>query len=55
MADTDEQMAKVKLLLNEYKPGSDMSVPDPWHGGADGFEEVFQLVEAACDTIIATR
>jgi protein-tyrosine phosphatase len=55
MADTDEQKAKVKMLLNEYKPGSDMSVPDPWYGGVDGFEEVFQLVEAACDNIIATR
>ncbi|MBL4578103.1 MAG: low molecular weight phosphotyrosine protein phosphatase [Flavobacteriales bacterium] len=51
-AETDDERAKVKLLLNEYKPGSDMSVPDPWHGGTDGFERVFQLVDAACDNII---
>ena len=55
MADNEAQRAKVKLLLNEYRPGSDMSVPDPWYGEADGFEEVFQLVEAACDNIIANR
>ena len=52
LADNKEQIAKVKLLLNEYKPGSDMSVPDPWYGGADGFEEVFQLVDAACENLI---
>lgn len=51
-AESDEQRARVKLLLNEYKPGSDMPVPDPWFGGAEGFEEVFQLVDAACDNII---
>ena len=51
-ADNDEQRAKVKLLLNEYKPGSDMAVPDPWFGGAEGFETVFQLVDAACDNIV---
>jgi len=51
-AETDAERAKVKLLLNEYKPGSDMAVPDPWYGGTDGFERVFQLVDAACDNII---
>ena len=48
----DADREKVKLLLNEYKPGSDMSVPDPWYGGSEGFERVFQLVDAACDNIV---
>jgi protein-tyrosine phosphatase len=55
LADTEEQKDRVKLLLNEYKPGSDMSVPDPWHGGDNGFETVFQLVKAACDNIIVNK
>ncbi|MBL4752976.1 MAG: low molecular weight phosphotyrosine protein phosphatase [Flavobacteriales bacterium] len=52
LADSEDHRLKVKLLLNEFKPGSNMSVPDPWFGGSDGFEEVFQLVDAACDNII---
>lgn len=55
MAGTEEHKTKVKLLLNEFNPGSDMSVPDPWHGGDNGFEKVFQLVEAACDNIITNK
>ncbi len=26
----------------------DLDVPDPYYGGADGFDEVFELVRAAC-------
>lgn len=35
-------LGKLRLLL----PGAD--VPDPYYGGAQGFEEVLDLVEAAC-------
>jgi len=39
-------------LLREFDPGSDgapdLDVPDPYYGGADGFEDVLDLVEAAC-------
>ena len=34
--------AKLRLFL----PGAD--VPDPYYGGAEGFEQVLDLVEAAC-------
>jgi len=27
-------------------------VPDPYYGGADGFEKVFALVDAGCDALI---
>jgi low molecular weight protein-tyrosine phosphatase len=38
-------------LLRSFDPASppDAPVPDPYHGGADGFEEVLDLCEAACD------
>ena len=39
-------------LLREFDPASvaagDLDVPDPYYGGADGFERVLDLVEAAC-------
>ena len=34
--------AKLKLLLQEA------DVPDPYYGGPEGFEQVLDLVEAAC-------
>jgi protein-tyrosine phosphatase len=39
-------------LLREFDPQSagapDLDVPDPYYGGADGFELVLDQVEAAC-------
>ena len=42
---------KVKLILNEIYPEQNMSVPDPYYGGDDGFENVYKLLDAACETI----
>ena len=52
MASNDEQTAKVKMILNESSPGSDQNVPDPYYGGRDGFETVYQLLDEACDVIV---
>jgi protein-tyrosine phosphatase len=39
-------------LLREFDPASegalDLDVPDPYYGGARGFDDVLDLVEAAC-------
>jgi protein-tyrosine phosphatase len=46
--------AKVRLL-REFDPGAagdDLSVPDPYYGGPDGFSTVFELVDAACRGLI---
>lgn len=41
---------KVKLILDEL--ASDIiNVPDPYYGGTSGFENVFQLLNKACDKI----
>jgi low molecular weight protein-tyrosine phosphatase len=50
-----QERAKVRLL-REFDPASaggaadagDLDVPDPYYGGEDGFDEVFELVQAAC-------
>ncbi len=49
LARTDEDKAKVRLL-RAFDPSSprDAEVPDPYYGGASGFEDVFDLCEAAC-------
>jgi protein-tyrosine phosphatase len=50
IAPTDEDEAKVHML-REFDPMStpdDLDVPDPYYGGASGFDDVIDLVEAAC-------
>jgi len=51
MARNDEDIAKVKLILNEITPNQNKSVPDPYYGGDKGFESVFQMLDEACDKI----
>lgn len=46
----DAEAAAKARLLREFDPASasDLDVPDPYYGGADGFDRVLDLVEAAC-------
>ena len=43
---------RVKLFLEELKPGSGASVPDPWYGDATGYQPVFELIQSCCNVII---
>ncbi|HIP36583.1 MAG TPA: low molecular weight phosphotyrosine protein phosphatase [Crocinitomix sp.] len=52
LAETKEDREKVKLFLNELHPQSNMPVPDPYFGGEQGFEKVFNLVDETTDKII---
>ena len=49
MAFTQEDRNKIHLL-REFDPlgGEGVSVPDPYYGGIDGFEEVYQVIERSC-------
>jgi protein-tyrosine phosphatase len=48
-APTREDAAKVRLLREfDRAAGGDLDVPDPYFGGPDGFEDVFDMVERAC-------
>lgn len=47
----DEAKSKVKLILNELFPNENVDVPDPYYGGQDGFENVFDMLNEACDVI----
>ncbi len=54
LAEDEQQRAKVRLL-REFDPQSesDVDVPDPYYGGAGGFDEVLDLVQAACEGLLA--
>ena len=44
--------SKVHLLMNEFHPGGDEDVPDPWYGPEPGYHKVYALIDAAADRII---
>ena len=46
-----EDMNKVNLILEALEDQNPTEVPDPYYGGHDGFEHVFQLLDKACDAI----
>lgn len=54
MAGSEEERAKVMCAADfmTRHPGHD-TVPDPYYGGADGFELALDLIEDACDGIIS--
>lgn len=52
LATTEVDKARVKIILNEIEPGANNPVPDPYYGGQDGFEHVFDLLDQATDKII---
>ena len=43
------------MLFRSFDPKSngDQDVPDPYYGGARGFEEVYRMVERTCPPILA--
>ncbi len=61
-APSEEARAKVRLL-REFDPSSergelggdglDLDVPDPYYGGERGFDHVLDLLEAACEGLLA--
>lgn len=51
LAQTEEQRNKIAMIMNFLHPGEDRDVPDPYYHN-NLFEEVYQMLNAACDQII---
>ena len=49
-----ENSSKIKLLLTYAESVSSREVPDPYGQGIAGFEVVFNLIEQACQGLLAT-
>ena len=61
LAPDEDARARVRLL-REFDPasalssgahGGELEVPDPYYGAERGFDEVFELVHAACEGLLA--
>ena len=51
LARDEKDRNKVDVILNESNPKSFQSVPDPYYGGENGFQDVYEMLEEACDII----
>lgn len=48
----DEHQAKVRRLTEFCQTLTNQVIPDPYYGGTNGFEDVLDLVEDACEGLI---
>lgn len=51
LARTNDDKSIVQLILNETHPTKNLAVPDPYYGGNQGFENVYTMLEEACEII----
>ncbi|MGN6372094.1 MAG: low molecular weight protein-tyrosine-phosphatase [Solirubrobacteraceae bacterium] len=53
----DERAREKVRLLREFDPASaqadDLDVPDPYHGGPEGFDRVLDMLHRACENLLA--
>ncbi len=45
-------LAKADYLMNVLEPQNNIEVPDPYYGGKDGFNLVYQMLDQACQKIV---
>ncbi len=50
-ARNETDRSKVEMILNLVDHGSNNEVPDPYYGGSNGFENVYQMLDEACEVI----
>lgn len=51
LAKNKTELQKVKMILDEVNLSQNLSVPDPYYGGEKGFENIYQLLDEACERI----
>jgi protein-tyrosine phosphatase len=51
LAQNETQKNKVQLILNAIFPDENVDVPDPYYGVANGFNQVYQMLDEACGVL----
>lgn len=52
MASTREQRDKVRLIMDVVYPNKNVSVPDPYYSNEAAYQNVFEMLDAACDKVV---
>ena len=53
LARTDSDKSKIHLMTDFCTTCSDPVVPDPYYGGDDGFQNIYNILDDACNKIIS--
>lgn len=53
LANSEAEKQKVSRILDEIFPGENVDVPDPYYGGDSGFDNVYDMLYAACEKIVS--
>ncbi|MCK5156025.1 MAG: low molecular weight phosphotyrosine protein phosphatase [Spirochaetales bacterium] len=48
---TETEREKV-VMFRDFDPAGQGDVPDPYYGGPDGFQNVFDIVKRTCESIV---
>lgn len=51
IARNEDDIVKVKMILNEVFPNENLDVPDPYLGGNFEFKNVYKMLDEACEII----
>lgn len=51
LAKKPEHQQKVQRILDVLFPGDNVDVPDPYYGLQNGFDQVFDMLDGACELI----
>ena len=43
---------KVEMIMDVMHPGEEIDVPDPYYGGVNGFEKVYNMLDNCCELIV---
>lgn len=52
MAGDNENGKKKVMMFRDFDPDGSGSVPDPYYGGREGFENVFKMCERTCCSLL---
>lgn len=51
LSENEDERLKIRLILNEIIPGKYNSIPDPYYDNENGFQNVYNMLEKACEKI----
>jgi len=52
LAETEEERAKVDMLMNVVYAGENIPIPDPYYGGSSGFSQVYSMISEAAEALV---
>ncbi|SDE64320.1 protein-tyrosine phosphatase [Ulvibacter litoralis] len=53
LARNEGDTKKVQLLLDFIFPNENVDVPDPYYGGTTGFDNVYKMIDEACEILVS--